>query len=81
MHKLSHAVPGAPSAWRGLQTSTSSRKTLGESVAREFQEHPWQTLGFIAAAIALARLALAPSKKERPEEAETKLAARRRTGH
>lgn len=59
MHKVRQAGPAAPAAWRGLQTPAFSGKTVGSSIAKEFQEHPLQTLGFIAAAIAMARLAFA----------------------
>jgi hypothetical protein len=77
---MSQATMTAPSAWRGLQNPTSSRTTLPRSIAKEFREHPIETIGFIAAAIALARLALMPSKKQ-PAMSEDALAARRRSRH
>jgi hypothetical protein len=80
MNKMSHTALGAPSAWRGLQTPAPSRKTLGGSVVREFQEHPLETLGYIAAAVVIARLALTGAKKP-SRSSEASLAARRRTGH
>lgn len=80
MHRMSQAPMTAPSAWRGLQNPVSSRMTLPGSIAKEFREHPIATIGFLAAAIALARLALTPSKKE-PAATEDALAARRRSRH
>jgi hypothetical protein len=80
MHRMSHAARTAPSAWRGLQNPASSRIALSRSVAKEFQKHPIETLGFIAAAIAMARLAFTPSKKEPAASGDT-LVARRRSRH
>jgi hypothetical protein len=54
----------SPSAWRGLPSPPAS---LAKNVVREFREHPLQTIAFLAAAAAIARLALKP-KKTAPTE-------------
>lgn len=54
----------APSAWRG-----SSRKeqdvSLPSALMKEISQHPLQTLAFVAAGIAMARLAFAPRQRQR----------------
>jgi len=51
---------GPPSAWRGASPPAPS---LTKSAMREFRKHPLQTLAFLTAAAAMARLALTPARK------------------